>query len=248
MDRNFAEETKQRVAWIKKTLKDAGSSTIVFGASGGKDSALAGALCKMACDDTLGVMMPCGPAESFAKDKKDALLFFQHFNIEYLEVDLTHTKASLIDGLCEELKKDAYININPRLRMAALYALGANRGALVAGTSNKSERYMGYFTKWGDGAFDLNPIADLTATEVIAFLKYLKVPEVLYTKAPSAGLYEGQTDEEEMGVTYKEIDDFLLHGKKGENYHIIERYHNKSKHKMDFNVYQPKGDESICRL
>ncbi|MCL2353553.1 MAG: NAD(+) synthase [Defluviitaleaceae bacterium] len=248
MNRDFAEETKQRVAWIKKNLIDAGVNTIVFGASGGKDSALVGALCKMACDDTLGVMMPCGPVENFAKDKEDALLFFQHFDIEYLEVDLTHTKGALVRSLNEELKKDACININPRLRMAALYALGANRGALVAGTSNKSERYMGYFTKWGDGAFDFNPIADLTATEVAAFLKHLKVPEVLYTKAPSAGLYAGQTDEEEMGIAYKEIDDFLLYGKKGDNYHIIERYHNRSKHKMDFNIYQSKGDESICRI
>ena len=117
--------------------------------------------------------------------------------------------------------------------MTTLYAIGAEKGYLVAGTGNRSERYMGYFTKWGDGACDFNPIADLCATEVFDFLRYLGAPDHVVTKAPSAGLFEGQTDEKEMGVTYAEIDAYL----KGEPVSeqakaIIERYHKASLHKM----------------
>ncbi len=91
---------------------------------------------------------------------------------------------------------------------------------------------MGYFTKWGDGAYDFNPVADLTVTEIYEFLRYLNVPENIITKAPSAGLYDGQTDEGEMGITYKSIDEFLLTGKvSDEEKKIIERYHNASCHK-----------------
>jgi len=87
-----------------------------------------------------------------------------------------------------------------------------SRGALVAGTGNRSEMYVGYFTKWGDGAYDFNPIADLTVTEVYEFLDYLEAPENIRRKAPSAGLYEGQTDEAQLGVTYREIDEVILTG------------------------------------
>ena len=91
---------------------------------------------------------------------------------------------------------------------------------------------MGYFTKWGDGAYDFNPIADLTVTEIYEFLRYLKAPEEIISKAPSAGLFEGQTDEAEMGVTYRSIDEFLRSGTANEqDSAIIERYHRTSEHK-----------------
>ena len=107
----------------------------------------------------------------------------------------------------------AYANINPRLRMTTLYAYAYKHGYLVAGTGNRSEAMMGYFTKWGDGAYDFNPISDLTVTEVYELLRYLKAPSEIIDKAPSAGLYEGQTDEQEMGISYAEIDDYLLYQK-----------------------------------
>jgi NAD+ synthase len=92
---------------------------------------------------------------------------------------------------------------------------------------------MGYFTKWGDGACDFNPVSDLTKTEIFEFLRHLKAPEIFYTKPPSAGLYEGQTDEADMGITYAELDHFLLTGEKGPNYHIIEKYHKTTQHKRN---------------
>jgi NAD+ synthase len=116
--------------------------------------------------------------------------------------------------------------------MTALYAVAASENRLVAGTGNRSEIYMGYFTKWGDGAYDFNPIGDLTATEVYEFLRFLDAPASIIDKAPSAGLFEGQTDESEMGVTYKSIDEYLLTGRVDEEGKtIIDRYHRISGHK-----------------
>ena len=130
------------------------------------------------------------------------------------------------------LSEAAIGNLAPRLRMMTLYAIGASENRLVAGTGNASEYYMGYFTKWGDGAYDLNPIADLTATEVFEFLRYLKAPEAVITKAPSAGLFEGQTDEEDMGVTYAAIDRYITTGQANDrDKAIIDRYHARSEHK-----------------
>lgn len=130
------------------------------------------------------------------------------------------------------LNQMATSNIAPRLRMLTLYTIGAAEGRLVAGTGNRSEAYMGYFTKWGDGAYDFNPIADLTVTEVYAFLSWLHAPENIIRKAPSAGLFEGQTDEQEMGVTYAAIDRYILTGEANEHDKtIIDRYHSRSEHK-----------------
>lgn len=130
------------------------------------------------------------------------------------------------------LNDSAISNIAPRLRMITLYAVAASENRLVAGTGNASEYYMGYFTKWGDGAFDLNPIADLTATEIFEFLRYLNAPQSIITKAPSAGLFEGQTDEQDMGVTYAAIDKYITTGEADEaDKTIIDRYHARSEHK-----------------
>ena len=116
--------------------------------------------------------------------------------------------------------------------MTTLYAIAQSRGYLVAGTGNKSEYYMGYFTKWGDGAYDFNPIADLSVTEIYEFLTYLKAPENIIKKAPSAGLFEVQTDEAEMGLSYADIDAWLLR-REGSAATIakIEAMHEKSAHK-----------------
>jgi NAD+ synthase len=130
------------------------------------------------------------------------------------------------------LNAPALTNIAPRLRMITLYAIAAAEGRLVAGTGNRSERYLGYFTKWGDGAFDFNPISDLTATEVLEFLAFLDAPETIRRKAPSAGLFEGQTDEADMGVTYAAIDRYILTGEAADaDRAVIDRYHQTSGHK-----------------
>lgn len=113
--------------------------------------------------------------------------------------------------------------------MITLYTIAQSENRLVAGTGNRSEIYMGYFTKWGDGAYDLNPIADLTASEIFEYLKYFNAPTNIVTKAPSAGLFEGQTDEADMGVTYAAIDRYLTEGTgEKKDIEIIERYHSRS--------------------
>lgn len=209
-------EIKNRVDWIKSILSESGAKGVVFGASGGKDSALVGILCKMATDNVTGIIMPCESSRNFGIDKQHALLLGKLYDLNTLETDLTPIKKELrqaVIGLCEEQNDMAYANINPRLRMITLYNYAQRKNYLVAGTGNRSEATMGYFTKWGDGACDFNPIADLTVREAFEMLRYLEAPTEIIDKAPSAGLYEGQTDENEMGISYNEIDDYLLLGK-----------------------------------
>lgn len=212
--RDYQKETEQRVEFIREALKEAHADGIVFGNSGGKDSALVGILCKMACDNVLGVIMPCQSSRNFGEDMEDGMKLAEQYGIETVTVDLTEAKAELIrqaekvSPICEAAKG----NIAPRLRMTTLYTIAQSRGAVVVGTGNKCEAYMGYFTKWGDGAYDINPIADLTVSEIYEFLEFLGAPENIIRKAPSAGLFEGQTDEQEMGVSYKQIEEVIATG------------------------------------
>jgi NAD+ synthase len=208
--RDYHQEAEKRVKFIQNVLRSAGAGGIVFGNSGGKDCALVGILCKKACDNTLGLIMPCGSKSNYESDKTDAEALARGFGIETRIIDLTGAKNELIlsistaEGINDEgadintafadISSAARANIAPRLRMAALYTVAANENRLVAGTGNRSEIYMGYFTKWGDGGYDFNPIADLTVTEVYEFLRYLGAPAAIIEKAPSAGLFEGQTD------------------------------------------------------
>ena len=232
--RDYKQEFESRVAFIKKALADAHAAGVIYGNSGGKDCTLVGILCRAATENILSVIMPCGTAANFGSDRTDALAAAEKFGIPTVSVDLTSTKAQLITGIPEEIKlsASAMSNIAPRLRMTTLYAIGQSMNYLVAGTGNRNELYMGYFTKWGDGACDFNPIADLSVAEVYEFLAYLGAPESIIKKAPSAGLYEGQTDEGEMGVTYAEVDQYMTDGTgKLESVAIISRYHNNSEHK-----------------
>ena len=232
--RDYQAEFDARVAYIRNKLSEAHADGIVFGNSGGKDSALVGILCKAACDNTVGVIMPCSSKRNYGEDAEDGRALAGQFGIETRVVDLTPVREAELKALegAAVLNDMALTNIAPRLRMTTLYAIGAAENRLVAGTGNRSETYMGYFTKWGDGASDFNPIADLCATEVFAFLRFLSAPASIVEKAPSAGLFEGQTDEAEMGVTYAAIDNYLLHGEVNEHDKaIIDRYHSRSEHK-----------------
>ena len=234
--RNYEEEKTKRVAFIQDVLASAGASGIVYGNSGGKDSALVGILCKMACENTVGIIMPCGSKRNYGTDKTDAEKIAEQYHIATRVVDLTDVKKELSSAVseCTRLTDSALANISPRLRMATLYAVAASEGRLVAGTGNRSEGYMGYFTKWGDGAYDFNPIADLTVTEIYAFLTYLGAPDFIIEKAPSAGLFDGQTDESEMGIAYRSIDQFLLTGTADDcDRAIIEKLHRASEHKRE---------------
>ena len=212
--RDYKLETEKRVAFIKKAMADAHADGIVFGNSGGKDSALVGILCKIACDNVLGVIMPCQSKRNFGEDMDDGIDVATQFNIETITVDLTSVKEEMVKQIESVIgaTDTAKSNIAPRLRMTTLYTIAQSRNAMVAGTGNKCELYMGYFTKWGDGGCDINPIADLTVSEIYEFLTYLNAPENIIKKAPSAGLFEGQTDEQEMGVTYKQIEEVMATG------------------------------------
>lgn len=232
--RDYKEEFERRVAFIRSLLAESGAKGVVYGNSGGKDSALVGILCKAACENTVGVILPCSSARNYEQDTFDAIEVAAQYRIEVRTVDLAKTREALIQsvGISTELNSAALTNIAPRLRMTALYAIAASENRLVAGTGNRSEAYVGYFTKWGDGAHDFNPIADLTVTEIYEFLRYLDAPEVILTKAPSAALFDGQTDESEMGVTYAELDahirgEAIADDKRAK----IERLHAASEHK-----------------
>lgn len=232
--RNYAEETSARVEYIRAYLKESGAKGIVYGNSGGKDSALVGILCKMACENTVGIIMPCASKRNYGMDKDDGLEVAEKFGIETRTVDLTPVREAELAALegVTKLTDMAVANIAPRLRMLTLYAVAHAEGRVVAGTGNASEAYVGYFTKWGDGAYDLNPIADLTVGEIYEFLEYLDCPRVIIEKAPSAGLFEGQTDEAEMGVSYADIDKVVLGGEVDPDVRAkIERMHAATEHK-----------------
>ena len=232
--RNYEKEFAQRVQFIKRTVRESGADGIVYGNSGGKDSALVGILCKAACDNTVGIIMPCATVRNFEMDKRDGEEVAKAYGIETRYADLSAVKSAEKAALAgvTELSPAAEANIAPRLRMATLYAVAATENRLVSGTGNRSEGFVGYFTKWGDGACDFNPIADLTVTEIYEFLRYLKAPKCVIEKAPSAGLFDGQTDESEMGFTYKELDTYLDGGKIDDAVlERIQRMHARSEHK-----------------
>ena len=232
--RNYQQEFENRVAFIQGILSASGAAGIVYGNSGGKDSALVGILCKAACDNTVGIIMPCASKRNYEADTADGLTVAKQFGIETRTVDLSPVRDAAVQQIsaAAELNAPALTNLAPRLRMMTLYAVAASENRLVAGTGNRSEAYVGYFTKWGDGAHDFNPIADLTVTEIYEFLRYLQAPACIIEKAPSAGLFDGQTDEHEMGFTYRELDTYLYGGEVSQNTEAaIERMHQRSEHK-----------------
>ena len=235
MKRDYAQELKNRVEFIREAVSAAGASGIVFANSGGKDSALVGILCKMACENTVSLILPCGIARSYVEDRADAQVLSTTYNIATRDIDLAKAQEAFVAAMEEagaRFSSRATANIAPRLRMIALYSVSISENMLVAGTTNYSEYHMGYFTKWGDGACDFNPIRDLTCTEVFEFLRYLDAPSCFLDKPPSAGLFDGQTDEADMGITYQRLDTFLATGQASlEDIAIIDKSHKPTAHK-----------------
>ncbi len=234
--RDYKGEFDRRVEFIKNILNKSGADGIVYGNSGGKDSALVGILCKAACDNTIGIIMPCASKRNYNQDTEDGLTVAKQYHIETRTVDLTPVRESAVQQIsaAADLNSAALTNMAPRLRMFTLYAVAASENRLVAGTGNRSEAYVGYFTKWGDGAYDFNPVSDLTVTEIYEFLRWLNAPACIMEKAPSAGLFDGQTDEQEMGITYEELDAYLFGEKVSDTAkQTIQRMHDKSEHKRE---------------
>jgi NAD+ synthase len=198
---------KRIVLWIKKQVRLARARGVVIGLSGGLDSCVTAVLVKEALgvDKILGLLMPCHSQE---QDSRDALLFARKFKINTRVVDITGVYDNLI-RLLPAADRMTRANLRPRLRMIVLYYFARKLNYLVCGTSNKSELMAGYFTKFGDGASDILPIGDLFKTQVRKLAAELKIPQDIIDKAPTAGLWPGQTDEKEMGITYPELDDIL---------------------------------------
>lgn len=198
---------KQIVSWIKKQVREAGSKGIVMGVSGGIDSAVVLALAKEAVgkNRVLALILSC---HSHPRDARDARLAGKKFGVKVKQIDLSGIYDKLI-GLLPSANNLARFNLKPRLRMLVLYYFANKLKFLVCGTGNKSELKVGYFTKHGDGATDILPIGDLLKRQVVKLAKELKVPEGIINKPPTAGLWPGQTDEGEMGITYAQLDDIL---------------------------------------
>ena len=199
--------------WIHAEVSAAGGAGAVFGLSGGIDSAVVAALAKRAFPHhTLGVIMPC---HSDPRDAADGALVAHHFGVASATVDLGPVYDALLAqlGTCSaDLPESrlATANLKPRLRMTALYAFANQLDYRVLGTGNRAELAVGYFTKYGDGGADLLPLGSLVKGEVRDLARELDVPDGIVTKPPSAGLWADQTDEGEMGLTYEELDAYLL--------------------------------------
>lgn len=230
-------EAENAIKWIGNYVEKTGAKGVVVGNSGGKDSATVIAMATKALgkDRVCTIAMPCN---SIKADLEDARLVAKTFDVLFLEVNLSNTYNELENTINSsltniELNKDSQINIKPRLRMTTLYAIAQTLGYLVIGTGNLCEAMVGYTTKWGDGASDFNPIANFTVDEVLAIGEYLGVPDRIIHKAPNDGL-GGQTDEEKMGVTYKQIAEYIETGKADKTaMENIERRNKSSKHKRE---------------
>jgi NAD+ synthase len=194
------------VTWLKKQLAESSTGGYVLGVSGGLDSAVCAALVKQAADNSLGVILPI---ESPVEDCDDASMVASTFDLRTEYIDLTGVYTSMIKLLPEDDKK-AQGNIKARLRMVALYYYANISNYLVCGTGNKTELTLGYFTKFGDGACDVQPIGDLYKYQVREIAHELGVPQKIIDKTPSAGLWQGQTDEGEIGFSYKKLDSTLV--------------------------------------
>ena len=227
-------EAKNAIEWIKEYVEKTKAKGIVIGNSGGKDSAtvLAMAVKAIGKERVISVAMPCFSKET---DLVDAKLVADTFEVPLLKIDLSSAYQEMENEInCQipqGLTQEAIINIKPRLRMTTLYGIAQTLGYLVIGTGNLCEAMVGYTTKWGDNSSDLNPIGNFTVEEVLAIGKMLGVPEKILQKAPSDGL-GGQTDEEKMGIQYRQIEEMIETGSTEEKakQEIIKRYQN-SKHK-----------------
>lgn len=228
------------VEWLRALAKNAGANGLVVGVSGGIDSALVSFLIKQAFpEDSLGVIMPC---KSDPTDRLHALKVVEAARLNHVEVDLSETHEVLFQSIKQSIsthddwidnrEKLGQANLKARLRMSTLYTIANNYNYLVVGTDNAAEWHLGYFTKYGDGGVDCVPIANLTKGDVRKWAKHVGVPTEIIEKPPSAGLWEGQTDEQEMGTTYDMVDRYL--DKKEipqKDREIIERLHKRSHHK-----------------
>jgi len=229
---NIDKVIEEAVLWIKETVEKAGAKGVVFGLSGGIDSAVVAALCKKAFpEDSLGVIMPC---YSNPVDEEHAILVAEAIGLKIRTVVLNKAfdEMKACVGASESDPRLAIANIKSRLRMITVYYNAGVHNYLVAGTGNRSELTIGYFTKYGDGGVDFMPLTSFVKKEVVELARRLDIPEIVITKPPTAGLWENQSDEQEMGMTYAELDNYILTGEGPEHVKIkVEGMNRRSEHK-----------------
>jgi len=247
---NVEREVNNIVEFVRDYYKKNNLGGVILGISGGKDSGVVAALLVKALgkENVIGVTLPC---HSNITDKTDAKLVSDYYGFPLINFDITNT----FDAFKSELNnlgeftiqevKNSDINLKPRLRMATLYYLAALYSAikgktyLVAGTSNKCELFVGYFTKGGDSVHDISLIADFTVTEVIKIGEYLNVPKEVLYKTPNDGL-SNLTDEDKLGVKYSDIALYM------EDNNLVEeptrtkikKLHNNNLHKFNIPTYR----------
>lgn len=225
--------TASLVEWLRDKAREADAKGLVFGMSGGIDSSVVAVLCKQALPSAaLGVLMPC---HSMAEDMEHARLVGDKFGIstETVNIDVAYDAlVSVLPGDVNSSSRLAQSNIKPRLRMATIYYFANRLGYLVVGSSNRCELGVGYFSKYGDGGVDVMPLGNLVKGQVRELARHLAIPRVIIDKPPSAGLWEGQTDEQEMGLTYDELDTYFTTGKASDDIrHRIEERISRNAHK-----------------
>ncbi len=247
MEFNAQEHATKIIDFIRDYYQKNNLGGVVLGISGGKDSGVVAGLFAKAIgpENVIGVTLPC---HSKSQDANDAVLVAEKFGFKLINLDLT----SVYDQFEEEAKKiddfvvseDSEINLKPRLRMSTLYYLAQmyskkeGKPYIVAGTGNKCEIFVGYFTKGGDGVSDINVLADLTVDEVIAVGEVVEVPEQVLYKTPSDGL-SGKSDEDKLGVTYKDIAKVINGEPVDEDVkEVIMRKHRSNQHKFHIATYE----------
>ncbi|HSH36003.1 NAD(+) synthase [Schnuerera sp.] len=239
--KNVEKTCDELVSWLRYKVKEAGGKGLVFGLSGGIDSAVVAGLAKKAFPkNSLGVIMPC---HSEPIDKEHGILVADSLDLQTEIVDLTRTYDQLIQSInLKNTNKLAMANIKPRLRMTTLYYFAQSYNYLVTGSSNKSEFTIGYFTKHGDSGVDLLPLASFIKKDIWEMAKYLKIPKIIIEKPPTAGLWENQTDEEEMGFGYDILDNYILNNTGPEELvEKIKKMNRISQHKRAFPpIFKPK--------
>jgi NAD+ synthase len=197
---DYKKVSKTIIRGIKKFVKD---KNVIIGISGGIDSALTATLCTIALkkNKIFVLLLPYGNQQ----DIQDSLDLVNFLGIDYKIIDI----KPIVDQYPNFGNKLVKANLMSRTRMTMLYAFANFKNALVIGTTNKSEMTIGYFTKFGDGGVDFEPIAEIYKTEVFEMAKILNIPQNIITKKPTAGLWNDQTDEDEMGLSYAQLDRFL---------------------------------------